>query len=165
MEFWITGKLHTVRLSTETPSAQMSMPLRPMATVRAGDAGVLVAGGGYCTPVIREVVPSTTTELRFIPRRWMYGVWISTPPYQPRGGRRRTRGVLVVGLLVVVAGCDEDPVPRLGCVHGRSWMVVILTGDAVEAFRRSRTRAPDGRADGSHPDDRLVRGRAGRASP
>ena len=69
-------------------------------------------------------VPSTTTWLRSMPRTWMPGFVIMTPPVASSAWP----SLRVVGPLVVIAGPDEDPVagisprrPRPGSSENWPW--------------------------------------------
>ena len=72
-------KLQTVRLSTWTLAAfHTRIPLRPSPPSEFWSPGAELHGVGA-----EALVPSTIVELRSIPRRVMFGVEMSTPPYQP----------------------------------------------------------------------------------
>ena len=80
-------KLHAVRFSTYTSSAfQIRIPLRPTALPSGPTAPKFCAAGLELQADDPALVPSTITVDRFIPRRWMSGVVISTPPVSPSEG-------------------------------------------------------------------------------
>ena len=129
--------------------------------VRADGAEVLVAPGSALHAGEPGLVPSTITVERFMPRRWMSEVVISTPPMSPSPGSVGGSGL--VGGLVVVAGGDQDPVAGLGRVDRR------LDGRVARRRARGRSRPEQrpcpglGAADaGEELDEAAAGGHAGR---
>src|SRR5438067_12489585 len=73
-------KLHAVRFSTLTPSAfHTSTPLRPTCLPFSFGPKSWADGALLHFPM-PGLSPSTTTRLRFIPRRWRPALVTNTPP-------------------------------------------------------------------------------------